>query len=188
MYSSTITEHEDNKNRKSAQETENGRNSILNQPAMHMPAEQPLIWRNIIVIAILHVTAIYLFATRYREAKFWTWMWSIAYAHLSGFGITAGLHRLWAHRSYRAKLQLRVLLIFLYCMAGQITPSKWLRVHRTHHKYTDTCADPHNSNRGFFFSHVGWLMMKHHPAVKQYGKNVDMSDIAADPVIRFADK
>jgi len=31
-------------------------------------------------------------------------------------------------------------------------------------------------------------MMKHHPAVKKYGKNVDMSDIAADSVIRFVDK
>lgn len=71
---------------------------------------------------------------------------------------------------------------------SQTPPSKWLRVHRTHHRYTDTCADPHNSHRGFFFSHVGWLMMKHHPAVKKYGKNVDMSDITADPVIRFVDK
>jgi len=70
----------------------------------------------------------------------------------------------------------------------QTHPSKWIRVHRTHHRFTDTCADPHNANRGFFFSHVGWLMMKHHPAVKEYGKQVDMSDIAADPVIRFVDK
>jgi len=66
--------------------------------------------------------------------------------------------------------------------------TKWVRVHRTHHRYTETSADPHNSNRGFFFSHVGWLMMKHHPAVKHYGKNVDVSDLAADPVISFFDK
>jgi stearoyl-CoA desaturase (delta-9 desaturase) len=70
----------------------------------------------------------------------------------------------------------------------QTHPSKWIRVHRTHHRFTDTCADPHNANRGFFFSHIGWLMMKHHPAVKEYGKQVNMSDIAADPVIRFVDK
>ncbi|XP_012541280.2 (11Z)-hexadec-11-enoyl-CoA conjugase [Monomorium pharaonis] len=189
MYSSTIIEYEDNKNRKLVQlKMENGRNSILNQPPKHMPAEQPLIWLNIIAITVLHVTAIYVFVTRYHEAKFWTWIWNIFHTYASGFGITAGLHRLWAHRSYRAKLQLKILLIFLYCMAGQTPPSKWLRVHRTHHRYTDTCADPHNANRGFFFSHIGWLMMKHHPAVKEYGKNVDMSDIYADPVIRFADK
>ncbi|KAG5307791.1 ACO11 desaturase, partial [Pseudoatta argentina] len=189
MYSSTITKYEGNKNQMLVQPgTENGRDSNLNQPPKHMSAEQPLIWRNIIVIVVLHIVAIYLFATRYREAKFWTWIWSILYLLSAGFGITAGLHRLWAHRSYSAKLPLRILLVLLYCLAGQTHPSKWLRVHRTHHRYTDTCADPHNANRGFFFSHIGWLMMKHHPAVKKYGKNVDMSDIAADSVIRFVDK
>lgn len=75
MYSSTITEYEDNKGRKSTG-TENGRCSVLNQPSKeHIPAVQPLIWRNIIGIASLHVVAIYMFATRYHEAKFWTWMW-----------------------------------------------------------------------------------------------------------------
>ncbi|XP_020278822.1 acyl-CoA Delta(11) desaturase-like isoform X3 [Pseudomyrmex gracilis] len=187
MYSSTITEYEDNKGRKSTG-TENGRCSVLNQPSKeHIPAAQPLIWRNIIVIASLHVVAIYLFATRYHEAKFWTWIWEFVYAYTAGVGITAGAHRLWAHRSYKARLPLKILIAYLYCMAGQTHPSKWVRVHRTHHKFTDTSADPHNSNRGFFFSHIGWLMMKHHPDVKKYGK-VDMSDMAADPVIRFVDK
>ncbi|XP_011155500.1 (11Z)-hexadec-11-enoyl-CoA conjugase [Solenopsis invicta] len=189
MYCSTITEYKDNKNQKLVQSgMEYDRTLILDQPPKHMPAEQPLIWRNIIGIAALHVIAIYLFATRYHEAKLWTWIWSIVYGFSSGFGITAGLHRLWAHRSYSAKLPLRILLIFMFCMAGQTHPSKWLRTHRTHHRYTDTCADPHNATRGLLFSHVGWLMMKHHPAVKEYGKNVDMSDISADPVIRFVDK
>lgn len=78
MYSSTITEYENNKNGKLMQSrTENGSDSILNQLPKHIPAEQPLIWRNIIGLAILHATAIYMFATRYREAKFWTWIWSM---------------------------------------------------------------------------------------------------------------
>lgn len=41
----------------------------------------------------------------------------------------------------------------------------WVRDHRQHHKYSDTDADPHNASRGFFFSHVGWLMSKKHPLV-----------------------
>ncbi|KAM0731934.1 Acyl-CoA Delta-9 desaturase [Formica fusca] len=190
MYSSTIVEYEDNKSQKLTQsETEDGKNSILDQPPKeNIPAEQPLIWRNIIGIPALHVIAIYLFVTRYNEAKFWTWIFEISYGVIAGFGITAGAHRFWAHRSYSAKLPLKILLTCLYCMTGQTHLTKWIRVHRTHHRYTDTSADPHNSNRGFFFSHVGWLMMKHHPAVKEYGKNVNMSDIAADPVIRFFDK
>ena len=65
---------------------------------------------------------------------------------------------------------------------------KWIRDHRTHHRYTETCADPHDATRGFFFSHIGWLMVKRDPAVKEYGSKIDMSDIAADPVIKFFDK
>lgn len=41
----------------------------------------------------------------------------------------------------------------------------WVRDHRQHHKYSDTDADPHNASRGFFFSHIGWLMSKKHPLV-----------------------
>ncbi|CAG5106882.1 Similar to Acyl-CoA Delta(11) desaturase (Spodoptera littoralis) [Cotesia congregata] len=73
-------------------------------------------------------------------------------------------------------------------MAGQTHMSKWIRDHRTHHRYSETHADPHNSHRGFFFSHVGWLMMRRHPAVKKYGSKIDMSDIKNDPVIQFFDK
>ena len=61
----------------------------------------------------------------------------------------------------------------------------WCRDHRLHHKHSDTDADPHNANRGFFFSHVGWLLVKKHPMVKEKGKTIDMSDLEADPVIMF---
>jgi len=64
----------------------------------------------------------------------------------------------------------------------------WVRDHRVHHRYTDTDADPHNSNRGFFFSHIGWLLMKKHPEVIRRGRQVDMSDVLADPIATFGVK
>ncbi|CAH0777417.1 unnamed protein product [Bemisia tabaci] len=64
----------------------------------------------------------------------------------------------------------------------------WVRDHRQHHKYSDTDADPHNASRGFFFSHVGWLMVRKHPDVIAKGKLVDMSDMNADPLIMFQKK
>lgn len=57
-----------------------------------------------------------------------------------------------------------------------------------HHKYSETDADPHNANRGFFFSHVGWLMMLKHPEVLRRGRQIDMTDIVSDPVIQFHQK
>lgn len=65
---------------------------------------------------------------------------------------------------------------------------EWCRDHRVHHKFTETDADPHNVKRGFFFAHVGWLLVKKHDDVKTKGKLVDMSDLEQDPVVMFQKK
>ena len=61
----------------------------------------------------------------------------------------------------------------------------WARGHRVHHKYTDTDADPHNSKRGLFFSHIGWIMLKEHPEVTKRSLEMDMSDVEKDKVCMF---
>ncbi|VEN33645.1 unnamed protein product [Callosobruchus maculatus] len=104
---------------------------------------------------------------------------------VSGFGITAGAHRLWTHRAYKAKLPLQAILLVCYSVAGQNSLLEWVRDHRVHHKFSETDADPHNAKRGFFFSHVGWLMMKKHPEVIRQGRKIDCSDILQEPMVAF---
>lgn len=65
---------------------------------------------------------------------------------------------------------------------------EWSRDHRVHHKFTDSDADPHNAKRGFFFSHVGWLLVKKHRDVRLKGNTLDMSDLKNDPVVMFQRK
>lgn len=65
---------------------------------------------------------------------------------------------------------------------------EWARDHRLHHKYSDTDADPHNSKRGFFFSHVGWLMCRKHPELFEKCRGIDTSDLLADPIVAFQKK
>ena len=62
---------------------------------------------------------------------------------------------------------------------------EWARDHRTHHKYSETDADPHNALRGFFFSHVGWLLVRKHPDVLEKGRKLEVSDLRADAVVMF---
>lgn len=45
---------------------------------------------------------------------------ALATIYTSGFGITAGAHRLWSHRAYKAKWPLRLLLVFLFTITGQV--------------------------------------------------------------------
>lgn len=143
------------------------------------------VWRNIICFVFLHygfiVGVLYL---RFNLIS----AFHIAYGTLSGFGITAGAHRLWAHGAFKANFPLRVLLAYFQTMAFQNTIYEWVRDHRAHHKFTDTNADPHSAARGFFFSHMGWLMCKKHPDVKKYGNKIDMSDLERDPVVVFQHK
>ncbi|KAF7990884.1 hypothetical protein HCN44_000689 [Aphidius gifuensis] len=150
--------------------------------------ENSLIWKNVIAIVIFHALTIYTILTfPYRQNKM-LMLWAYIVAHISGLGVTAGVHRLWTHRAYKAKTPLRIFLALCYCTAGQNRIYEWVRDHRVHHKFSETTADPHNSSRGFWFSHVGWLMMKKHEDVYEQGRKIDMSDIENDKVVSFIDK
>ena len=46
------------------------------------------------------------------------------YTALGGIGVTAGAHRYWTHKSYRAKLPLRIILVVLHCISGMVNKSK----------------------------------------------------------------
>ncbi|CAG9828026.1 unnamed protein product [Diabrotica balteata] len=148
--------------------------------------EQDLVWPNVIVYILLHylfILAVWRLLT--GQMMFATFLFNFIYLIICIVGVTGGNHRLWSHRAYKAKLPLRIYLMLLQSASIQNNIYIWARDHRLHHKYTDTEADPHNSNRGFFFSHVGWLLMRKHPEVKNKGQTIDMSDVLADPVVQF---
>ncbi|KAK0164233.1 hypothetical protein PV328_002884 [Microctonus aethiopoides] len=142
-----------------------------------------IVWRNVIAFVYLHTGLLYGLYLLITGARILTFLWAIFLGIFSGIGVTAGAHRLWAHRSYKAKWPMRMLLMFLQTVAFQNHIYEWVRDHRVHHKFTDTDADPHNAKRGFFFSHMGWLLVRKHPDVITKGKTVDMSDLEKDPVI-----
>ncbi|XP_071440253.1 acyl-CoA Delta-9 desaturase-like, partial [Hetaerina americana] len=132
--------------------------------------------------------AVYGIWLNYQHFNILTTTWGVFLGIVSGIGVTAGAHRLWAHRSYKAKWPLKLILLIFYSIAGQNSIYDWVRDHRVHHKFSETDADPHNAKRGFFFAHVGWLMQRKHPDVLLMGKKVDMSDITEDPMLAFHTK
>lgn len=64
----------------------------------------------------------------------------------------------------------------------------WSRDHRLHHKFSDTDLDPHSMKKGFFFAHVGWLLMKKDPRLVEEGRKIDMSDLSKDAVVMWQKK
>lgn len=118
----------------------------------------------------------------------YTLLWAFLLWPISGLGITAGAHRLWAHRSYKASFPLRVFLMLVNSIANQGSIWHWSRDHRVHHKHSETDADPHNATRGFFFAHMGWLYIKKHPAIFEAGKKLNFDDLLEDSTVMFQKK
>lgn len=146
-----------------------------------------IVWRNVILMTLLHLSAAYaMFLV--PSASPLTLLWSVLCFLISALGITAGAHRLWSHRSYKASLPLRIFLGVANSMAFQNDIYEWARDHRVHHKYSETNADPHNATRGFFFSHIGWLLVRKHPEVIEKGRKLELKDLLADKVVMFQRK
>ena len=137
-----------------------------------------------IYISLAHIAALVGLFTIPQCHKY-TLLWGFLLWPISGLGITAGVHRLWAHRSYDAGLPLRTALMLMNSIANQGSIWHWSRDHRVHHKHSETDADPHNATRGFFFAHMGWLFVKKHQAVVDAGKRLNFEDLAADPLVVF---
>jgi stearoyl-CoA desaturase (delta-9 desaturase) len=71
--------------------------------------------------------------------------------------ITAGYHRLLAHRSYEGRAWLKLTYLLVGAAAFQGSALQWAADHRRHHRAVDSPDDPHNIQRGFFWAHMGWL-------------------------------
>ncbi len=77
------------------------------------------------------------------------------------FAITAGFHRLFSHRSYRAGRPFQFLLAFAGTAAYQKGPLWWSAHHRRHHLHVDTEEDLHSPvMRSVWQSHVGWFLSR----------------------------
>jgi len=144
-------------------------------------------WPMIIYLSLVHTAGFYGLSLC-SEVDWKTQLLAFLLWPVSGLGITAGVHRLWAHRSYEATFPYRVLLMLMNSMANQGSIYHWARDHRVHHKFSETTSDPHNATKGFFFAHMGWLLVKKDPDVVASGKLLDFSDLAADPVVMFQKK
>jgi stearoyl-CoA desaturase (delta-9 desaturase) len=84
------------------------------------------------------------------------------YLIATSLAITVGYHRYLSHRVFKTNPVLHFLLLFFGAATFQKSALRWASQHRQHHQFTDTDLDPHNIKRGFFYSHVGWIMFYKH--------------------------
>ncbi|KAJ3567252.1 hypothetical protein NP233_g6484 [Leucocoprinus birnbaumii] len=133
-----------------------------------------------ISLLALHILAFFgpMLVPWHKKTVAFTW----AYGNAQAYGITAGYHRLWSHRSYNASRPLQYLLAIVGASAVQRDIEWWCYQHRAHHRFTDTELDPYNALRGFWHSHIGWLLLR---APRRRRELVDIEDLRKNPVVQW---
>jgi fatty-acid desaturase len=97
-------------------------------------------------------------------------------------GVTIGYHRLLCHRAFRVPRWLERFFATCGALSCQHGPLDWVGLHRHHHKFSDTEMDHHTSLKGFWWSHMGW-MLQAIPAMAAVPRLT--GDLAKDPYYRW---
>ncbi len=101
---------------------------------------------------------------------------------ITGLGVTVGYHRLFTHRTFKAKPWVAWALAITGSMAAQGGVVSWVALHRRHHEYSDREGDPHSPNlsggglrgalRGLAHSHFLWMHRHEYPNVVHYAPDL----------------
>src|SRR5882724_9534833 len=103
------------------------------------------------------------------------------YIAATGFSITAGYHRHFAHGAYECRSFVKAFYLLFGAAAFQHSVLSWASDHRRHHKNIDEEEDPYNIRKGFLWAHIGWLIFKQ-PNAEDFS---NIPDLTADPMIRW---
>ncbi|UAA39357.1 fatty acid desaturase [Paraneptunicella aestuarii] len=104
--------------------------------------------------------------------------------YFSGMSITAGYHRLWSHKSYEANSIVKFVFAVGGAMALQNSILHWSSDHRVHHKHVDdNDVDPYSAKRGFWFSHIGWMLREYQP--HRYSDYSNVKDLKRDKIVMW---
>lgn len=87
--------------------------------------------------------------------------------YLRMFGITAGYHRYFSHRGYKTGRVFQFILAWLGLMSSQKGVLWWSGHHRHHHRFSDMPEDVHSPKRGFWWSHMFWILVPKYEATPE---------------------
>ena len=135
-----------------------GRSHASGRPGAPMPSvSDGIYWTNVVGLGLIHLGALAGLVHLVRHPSLQTVVLAVTLYTLCGLSITAGYHRLFAHRTYRAGAAVRWCFLVFGAAAFQSSALTWSADHRAHHADTDGPADPHAVGRGWWWVHVGWL-------------------------------
>jgi len=132
--------------------------------------------------AALHLAALGVFFVPFR----WSYLWLfVAMYVVRMFGVTAGYHRYFSHRSFKLNRFYQLLMAVLAQSSGQKSVLWWAAHHRIHHRHSDQQPDIHSPGlRGFWWAHVGWVISN---TYDEYDPKL-IRDFSKFPELRWLDR
>jgi stearoyl-CoA desaturase (Delta-9 desaturase) len=165
------------------------RRFAIETPYLHRMQRRHFILFNVVPLAgtIAAIVLAFLYPVGRLELALFLGMWL-----LTGLGVSAGYHRLFTHRSYKATTAVRMALAIMGSMAGLGPVISWSAMHRRHHQCADHDGDMHSPNlhgpglrgriRGFMHAHVSWMLKHEYPNIVYY-----VPDLLEDrPIVRVS--
>ena len=152
---------------------------------MSKPTRAPINWPaslmlSLTAVPVFFVLPVYLW---FAEVSTAAWVWAGLFWMANGMSITAGYHRLWAHRAYQAHPILKWFFAVFGGMAVQNSILIWATGHRIHHRHVDDVDhDPYSAKRGFWFSHIGWMLRNYPSGEVDFDR---APDLLKDKVVMF---
>ncbi len=101
------------------------------------------------------------------------------------FGVTAGYHRYFSHRTFKTGRTFQFVLAVLAQSSAQRGILWWAANHRHHHRHSDAEDDVHSPVlRTFWYAHVGWVF----DARNDRTDLAAVRDLAKYPELRWLDR
>ena len=147
--------------------------------------DQKLNWTNVAFFSAFHLAVL-------AAPFYFSWQAVILTVFLhwlfGSIGITLGYHRLLSHRSFQVPQWLEYIIATIGALALQGGPVFWVGGHRQHHGFTeDNQKDPYSANKGFWWSHIMWIMYSKPEHFQRSNYNKFAPDLANDRYYTFLD-
>jgi stearoyl-CoA desaturase (delta-9 desaturase) len=153
-----------------------------------MTEKAPINWTNMVLFSVTPACAITLVPLYgyFYGYDLYEWLVFVLFMGFCGMSITAGYHRLWSHKTYKAHPLLRAIFAVGGAFALQNDVLHWASDHRRHHQYVDNNdLDPYSARRGFWFSHIGWILRNYESG---NGGFSNVKDLQQDPILVWQHK
>lgn len=146
----------------------------------------PIIWTNVTLFSLTTLVAAvavpwYAITIGFGWSEIIAMIVCLGYC---GMSITAGYHRLWAHKTYEAHKVLQYIYAIGGAFALQNSALHWSSDHRIHHRHVDhDDKDPYSASRGFWYSHIGWMLRDYQGDA--YSDYNNVKDLQKNPIVMW---